>query len=235
MNANKKMKYFCSGLVLAFSLFLWNSPQVSASPQHRGVTMKTVSGKVVQTMNSGGYTYALVEKDGVKTWVAMPVTKIAVGNEINCRPGMVMNNFRASSLKRTFEHIVFSQGLAPAAGAAAPAPAEAVKVSKAEAPDAHTISEIYEQKGSLANKPVTVQAKVVKVTHGIMGKNWLHLQDGTGSSAAGTNELVVTTDSDSPKVGDVVIIKGNLSTDRDFGSGYKYSVIVEGAEVAGNK
>jgi hypothetical protein len=71
---------------------------------------------------------------------------------------------------------------------------------------------------------------VVKVSRGILGKNWLHLQDGTGSQAAGTNDLVVTTAA-LPEVGQVVTIKGNLSRNRDFGAGYRYGVIVEDAEV----
>lgn len=107
-------------------------------------------------------------------------------------------------------------------------------MSKAEGANAQTVGEIFEKKDALANKPVAVHGKVVKVSRGIMGKNWLHLQDGTGSQAAGTNDLVVTTDS-LPEVGAVVTIKGNLSRDRDFGAGYRYGVIIENAEVTGNK
>ena len=252
MNASKRMKCFRAGLVLATSLLLWNPLQASAfAPQGGagmagggmaagGPSMQGVSGKVLETMDSGGYTYALVEKGGVKTWVALPQSPIAVGSEIACQPGMVMKNFKSTSLNRSFKSIVFSAGLASAGGSVAPAsaaasaPTEAITVSKAEGPNAHTIGEIFEKKDTLANKPVEVQAKVVKLSKGIMGKNWLHLQDGTGSQAAGTNDLVVTTDS-VPRVGDVVTIKGNLSLDRDFGAGYRYGVIIEGAEVAANK
>lgn len=210
-----------------------------------GPVMQGVSGKVLETMNSGGYTYALTDKNGVKTWVALPATEIAVGQEIACRPGVVMDNFNSPSLNRSFESIIFSPGFvtagtavaAPAATpapAAAAAPAEAAKVDKAEGATAHTIGEIFEKKDSLANTPVAVKARVVKVSRGIMGKNWLHLQDGTGSKDAKTNDLVVTTDS-VPEVGTVVTITGNLSRNRDFGAGYRYDVIVEGAEVTGNK
>lgn len=107
-------------------------------------------------------------------------------------------------------------------------------MSKAEGATAYTVGEIFEKKDALANKPVEVKAKVVKLSSGILGKNWLHLQDGTGSQAAGTNDLVATTDS-VPTVGDVVTVRGNLSLDRDFGAGYRYGVIIEGAEITGNK
>lgn len=202
--------------------------------------MQGVSGKVAETMNSGGYTYALVEKNGVKTWVALPQSAIAVGSEIVCKPGMEMSNFKSTSLNRSFESIVFSEGLAPVGPVAAPVPAapstpsEAITVSKAEGANGLTVGEIFEKKDALANKPVAVHGKVVKVSRNILGKNWLHLQDGTGSQAAGTNDLVVTTDA-LPEVGEVVTIKGNLSRDRDFGAGYRYGVIIENAEVTGSK
>ncbi|OGR05409.1 MAG: hypothetical protein A2520_04705 [Deltaproteobacteria bacterium RIFOXYD12_FULL_53_23] len=254
MNASKRIKYFPTSLVLATSLLLWSFLQTSAFSQNVGepgmggsmaggpmMPGISISGKVLETMTSGGYTYVLLAKDGVKTWVAIPVTKVAVGDEITCKPGMVMSNFNSTSLNRSFERIVFSQGLAsagPVVAASAPvvaAPAaEAIKVDKAEGITAYTIGEIFAKKDALANMPVMVKARVVKISRGILGKNWLHLQDGTGSQATGTNDLMVTTDS-VPGLGDVVTIKGNLSRDRDFGAGYRYDVIIEGAEVTDNK
>ena len=245
MNMNKKMT-FRAGLLLAAALFLIHPFQACAGAMGEagGPAGQGVSGKVVETMNSGGYTYALVAKDGAKTWVALPQSAIAVGNVIACQPGMEMTNFKSPSLNRTFESIIFSAGLAPvgpvaaptpgAAAAPAAAPTEAITVSKAEGAEAQTIGEIFEKKDSLANKPVAVQGKVVKISRGILGKNWLHLQDGTGNQAARTNDLVVTTAA-LPEVGTVVTIKGNLSLNRDFGAGYRYDVIVEDAEVIGTK
>ncbi|KPK24803.1 MAG: hypothetical protein AMJ61_13305 [Desulfobacterales bacterium SG8_35_2] len=114
MKASKKQKYFQIALAIAISLLLWRPLPASSFSQNgggagtaegdqaSGVTMQTVSGKVVETMDSGGYTYALVEKDGAKTWVALPKSRIAVGNEITCQPGMVMNNFSSPSLRKDF-------------------------------------------------------------------------------------------------------------------------------------
>ena len=115
-------------------------------------------------------------------------------------------------------------------GAKAPASSTPVKVDKAKRADAYTVSETYEKAGKLDKKTVVVRGKVVKVSVGIMGKNWIHLQDGSGDTGKGTNDLVVTTQ-DVPKVGDVVTAKGTLHKDKDFGAGYKYRVIVEEATV----
>jgi hypothetical protein len=104
-------------------------------------------------------------------------------------------------------------------GAKAPVTSDPIKVSEA-----------YEKAGKLDKKTVVVRGKVVKVSKGIMGKNWVHLRDGSGDPGKGTNNLVVTTQ-DVPNVGDVVTAKGTLYKDKDFGAGYKYQVIVEEATV----
>jgi hypothetical protein len=70
-----------------------------------------ISGKVAETMNSGGYTYVSLEKNGQKTWVAIPATTVKVGQELACQPGMEMKNFTSKTLNRTFESIIFSGGL----------------------------------------------------------------------------------------------------------------------------
>ncbi len=71
----------------------------------------SLSGKVAETMNSGGYTYVSLEKNGKKTWVAIPETKVKAGQELACQPGMEMKNFTSKTLNRTFESIIFSGGV----------------------------------------------------------------------------------------------------------------------------
>lgn len=69
-----------------------------------------ITGKVVETMDSGGYTYVCVEKGGKKTWVAMPQMKIEKGKTLSFEPGNEMTNFKSKTLNRTFEKITFSSG-----------------------------------------------------------------------------------------------------------------------------
>lgn len=205
-----------------------------------------LSGKVVETMNAGGYTYVCLEKNGKKTWAAAPEMKVSVGQELSLMPGQEMGNFTSKTLNRTFDKIVFSPGLAAGAGGAdqakqpqaaphgskgaAVASSETISVTKAGGPDAHTVSELYAKGSKLHNKNVTVRGQVVKVSAGIMDRNWIHLQDGTGDRKKGTHNLVVTSD-DIPAVGDVVIVSGTLARNKDFGAGYSYKVIIEKAKI----
>ena len=101
-------------------------------------------------------------------------------------------------------------------------------VAKAEG--GKTVAEIYAEKDTLANQQVTFRGKVVKVNSGVMNMDWLHVRDGSG--AEGSNDLTVTTTSQpTPKVGDTVLVKGTVATNKDFGMGYQYPVLVEQAEV----
>src|SRR3990172_9486822 len=99
-----------------------------------------------------------------------------------------------------------------------------------KAKDGHTVGELYAEKDKLNGKKVIVRGKVVKFNSGIMGKNWIHLQDGSGKQ--GTNDITITTNQ-SVKAGDTILATGNLAINKDFGGGYNYEVIVEEATLAG--
>jgi hypothetical protein len=119
----------------------------------------------------------------------------------------------------------------PAHGAAMSAGADTgdVKVPKATGPDARTVAELYAQRAALKDKTVTVRGKVVKYNAGIMGKNWIHLRDGTGT--AGKDNDVTVTSLDAAAVGEVVVVKGKVAVDQDIGMGAPYPVIVQDAKV----
>ena len=103
-----------------------------------------------------------------------------------------------------------------------------IHVPKASGANARTVAEIMTKGAELKDKPVLVRGKVVKYNPNIMGKNWIHLRDGSGSAADNTNDVLVTT-MNQAKIGDVVTVKGIVRTDKDFGSGYAYKVLIEEA------
>jgi hypothetical protein len=201
------------------------------------------TGKVLETMDSGGYTYVKVQIGDQAVWAAGPMTKLAVGDTVTLPEGMPMRDFYSRTLDQTFDTVYFVQGIStgttgatapaglpmghPAVGAEAPgAPAAVEGVEPLEG--GVTVGAVFEQRVALSGKAVSLRGKVVKVSIAIMGKNWLHIQDGTGD--AKTNDLTVTTDAKA-EVGDTVVIKGTVATDKDFGAGYKYDVIIEDAAI----
>jgi hypothetical protein len=209
-------------------LFLIASISLCASS---ALAADTITGKVSETMDSGGYTYAHVVQGKTSIWVAAPQMKLKVGDAASFQNGMVMTHYQSPTLHRHFDQIVFSAGPAgKMAHVGAPTAKKdvSVKTAKAAGPDGRTVAELYSQRVELAGKTASVRGKVVKVNHAIMGRNWIHLQDGTGDAKAGTFDLVVTTDGEA-KIGETITASGAVAKDQDFGMGYKYAVLIEKA------
>ncbi|MEO8441982.1 MAG: hypothetical protein ABI547_05805 [Betaproteobacteria bacterium] len=154
-----------------------------------------------------------------------------------------MKNFESKTLKRSFPSIILGDlagaGKSPhggsmagphAAAAAAAPEVPDVKLPKASGANARTVAEVNTKSAELKDKPAVVRGKVVKYNASIMGKNWIHLRDGSGAAADGSNDLLVTT-AEPAKVGDIVNAEGVVRTDKNFGSGYAYKVMIEDAKL----
>jgi hypothetical protein len=197
-----------------------------------------IEGKILETMSSGGYTYAHLDHAGTQMWVAGPETKLAVGTSLGKMAGTLMTDFRSNTLNRKFDRIYFVgafPGAAPVPApivtgtATLPTTPPSVDDKVAAAPNGKTVAAVWAAKDALKGKSVIVRGKVVKCNNGIMGRNWVHLRDGSGAN--GTNDLLVTTQ-DVAKLGDVVTATGTVATKQDFGAGYAYDVLIENATLA---
>ncbi|MCC6523670.1 MAG: nucleotide-binding protein [Polyangiaceae bacterium] len=223
------------------------APAAAAGPLTPGAD-GTLQGKVAERMDASGYTYLRVARGAADAWVAVPENTVAVGTDVTVLDAQAMPGFESKTLKRKFDMIYFGSGLKGVSGAAAapkspaghagasgPAPGASVdlsniQVDKATGADAKTIAELWAQKADLKDKTVSVRGKVVKATAGVMGKNWLHLRDGSGSEDKKDNDITVTTD-DMAAANDVVTVQGVVHLDKDLGSGYQYPVLIEDAKV----
>ena len=203
------------------------------------------SGKVVETTNTAGYTYVLVDTGSQKLWAASTLFDVKTGDPVSVSAGTPMANYHSPSLNRTFDLVYFTGGISvnsgavPAAAPALPAghpaltgqPAGKIDLTNIKrAEGGQTIAEIYAGRAKLAGKAVTVRGKVVKYNAAIMGKNWLHIRDGSGTDDAKDNDLTVTT-ATAAMLGDTVLVGGVVTTNKDFGAGYKYVVILDDAQV----
>jgi len=215
----------------------------------------SLKGKVLERLDAPPYSYLRIQSGKEEVWAAVPKAEVNKGAEVTVLNAMPMADFESKSLKRKFAVVYFgtlegaaapaSPGTPPpgmenspagmaqqhAKAAQGPANVGDVKVPKAAGADARTVSEVYAQKGALKEKPVTVRGKVVKFNPGIMGKNWVHLQDGSGKADKQDNDITVTTQ-DMTAVGDTIVVKGTVRVDKDFGAGYAYPVIIEDAKLS---
>ncbi|MHB1310697.1 MAG: nucleotide-binding protein [Gemmatimonadaceae bacterium] len=202
-----------------------------------------LTGPVQEVLPAAPYVYLRVKTTKGEVWAAVPEAKIAKGAVVTVFNPMLMSKFESKTLKRTFDEVYFgtlsADGGVPAMGAgenphaSVGKPTEPVKVGKVEkaaGADARTVAEAWAQAAALEGKVVTVRGTVVKFNGGVMGKNWVHLQDGSGDAAKGTNDITFTT-MDEAAVGQTITMRGTAHTNKDFGAGYKYAIIVEEAKI----
>ncbi len=204
--------------------------------------MASVKGKVLEVRDVETYTYLRLKTRDGEIWAAVAKTPVKKDSEVTIENVLVMNGFESKAMKKKFDKILFGTlGGAGAAraggdmaalhsGTAKAADVGDVKVAKAAGPDARTVAEIVTRRAEFKDKTIVVRGKIVKFTSGVLDRNWIHLRDGSGSASDNTHDLVVTT-KEQARIGDVVIVKGVVHTDKDLGSGYSYKVLVEDATI----
>ncbi len=211
---------------------------------------QTVTGEVLETMDASSYTYMRVKTAKGEIWAATSKTKVSVGDQITVPLESEMRDFHSPSLNRDFPVIYFVTQVSKAGepvsrtgeavpppmavghgmgGTPTPAAPVAVK-PMAPPPGGSSVADVWAKRASLVGKAVTINGTVVKFNGGILGRNWLHVQDGSGNASDATNDITVTTDAIA-KPGDVVTVTGKVVVDKDFGSGYAYKVMLEEAKI----
>jgi hypothetical protein len=190
---------------------------------------------VKEVLNANAYTYLLVTEAEKEYWIAVPKTEVTAGKTYTYQGGMEMKNFESKDLKRTFDSVLFVEGIIdPNATPATEPTSTPVKVVSSKelskgitlAKGGISVFDLYSTRDQLAGKTVILTGKVIKFMPEIMKKNWIHLQD--GSNFNGFNDITITT-LEKVKVDEIVSLKGTVVLNKDLGSGYKYDVLVEDA------
>lgn len=206
---------------------------------HRGI--------VISKFKSGNYIYVEFKDKDKSKWAAAYAVVAAKGDTIELINPMEMRDFYSKSLKRTFKSIFF-KGVINAVGQKSNKP-ETGKIpgktilgmkkkadlktvikpgSVKKAEGGYSIAECFNLRSKLKNEIVMVRGIVVKVSSKILGKNWIHIQDGSGKP--GENDITVTTGSDIKK-GDIILVKGKIKYQKSIGQGYIFPAIIEDAEI----
>ncbi|MHA2099123.1 MAG: DNA-binding protein [Candidatus Kariarchaeaceae archaeon] len=233
----KRIIYLLSAALILF-IGCESKEEVSneTTKESGNMTAESHYGKVVEKIDAGSYSYLLINEDGNEYWIAVPTMQVEVGEQIFFSKYMKMNNFRSETLDRTFESVLFVDDAMKSTKKSELVNAHSKvrlldkkDINVDPLPDGKTVGEIYSEKESLKNSTVKVKGKVVKFNAGIMNRNWIHIQDGTGDESG--YDLLVTSN-DLAAVGDIIIAEGILALDKDFGAGYYYSVVLENSKVS---
>jgi hypothetical protein len=200
--------------------------------------------KVEEVIQTSQYTYLKVSENGVETWIAVTRMEAVAGETYYFDKAMEMTNFKSKELNRTFESILFVQEISkqPVAASTMQAPempgaathtgkipdGKKDRISVSPAQGSVSIEDLFKNRANYSGKVIKVKGQVVKINEQVMGKNWIHIQDGSGS--ADDFDLTITT-LDGCKMDEVVTFEGVISLKKDFTHGYFYEVIMEDARL----
>jgi hypothetical protein len=247
-----KLKLTVITMTLALFLFSCEKKEDEAQPEaqpQRGVQATQVqpaqpaapthTGVVQEVLQATAYTYLKIKENDTESWIAIPKRESEVGETVSFVQGLEMKDFPSKDLDRTFASVYFVNGVSNQAPGAEedtqtalmshhqkPA-AEKLDITIEPVTGGLSLADLFANRDEHADKAVTVKGKVTKVNRAIMGKNWIHLQDGTGDA---TNYDLTITTQDEVNVDDVVAFTGTITLNKDFGAGYKYDIIMEDAK-----
>ncbi len=240
MKTSRRLSWIFSIALVFVGTQAWSYGSSMPSGGHNAIAHTAT---VLETMNSAGYTYVRVEEKGKAYWIALPQTELSVGEEISFYEQMLMENFTSNSLNRTFDRILFVGAISK--GTDMPTQAVAKTSPHKQAPQQQaapqvptelgapvgqfTIAEVFAKKDELVGKVIEVKGKVSKLSTEIMGMDWAHIEDGSGTMKEKNHKLIFRSTRAGVAVGDAVVAKGVLYLNKDFGYGYFYPVIVENA------
>lgn len=208
------------------------NPKVEKSSVHKIV--------INESMDAAGYTYMNVSEGSETYWMAIPSTTVKKGETYYYASGMQMANFESKELKRTFDVIIFSEGISASEQAASKPTiktphsesdnlSDKTEAISIELPEGGvSIGALYKNKNDFNKKEIIVRGKVVKVNKNILDKNWIHIVDGTNFEDK--KDLTITT-SELAQLGDIVTFKATVVLDKDFGAGYVYNLLLENGEI----
>jgi len=222
--------------LIVFILFSCQKNEAQKSQEN--ITANTHKVIVEEVIQAGSYTYLKVKEGSDQYWTAITKRQIEKGEEFYYSGALEMKNFESKELQRTFDTIYFIQEISKQPSATAnnvPAtvphgkqmPKQKKDISVEPVTGGITIEKLYSHRNSYADKTVKIRGQVTKFNANIMGKNWVHIQDGTKDSE--NFDLTITT-KEIVKVGDVIIFEGKITLNKNLGAGYFYDVIMEEAK-----
>ena len=208
--------------------------------------------EVIEVIQGSSYTYLKVNENKAEKWMAVSKQDVQTGGVYYYDEVLPMINFHSKEIDRTFDEIYFvntisttplekgamgGMGAMEGAGTAESHMGKVINeqnstIKLEKQAGEITVAQIFAKRNDYSGKEIEIRGVVVKVNEQVMGKNWIHIQDGTSDN--GNFDLTVTS-TELPAVNDEITVKGKIILNKDFGYGYSYEVIMEEAVITAKK
>lgn len=221
---------------------IFDSGSGSTSPQKSNTTSQNTGSmgdfhqvKIKEVLPTEKYVYLLVEEQGQEDyWISTLKKEVNVGGVYFYKDGLLKTNFESKEYNRTFDKIYLVSNIVPANHAGQQSTSTSKTNTKPVIQDAGKIevegsvkiAEIVKDPKKFENKEVQLSGQVTKINPNIMGRNWIHIDDGSQEDF----DMVITSNQMIPE-GNIVTMTGTVRLNKDFGAGYRYDIIVEDGKV----
>ncbi len=209
-----------------------------AGPHHTsaaedGIVIGLKEVRILKVTPGEKYRYAEVQEGDKTYWIASTNQDIRVGETYFYNEALIRAQFESKDLQTVFDTLRLVTRLVPEGRQGElKAPlhkahpglqeGQAEAVDQATVPVSLDLPELIRNPTPYEDQWVEFSATCVKVNPGIMGRNWVHLK----ALGEGGEEVVLTTQEDIP-VGKAVRMQAVVRRNRDFGSGYRYELLLE--------
>lgn len=191
----------------------------------------------LEILQAERYTYMKVKEKTDEFWIATIKFEPKVGNKYFYRGGLLKTDFESQEHKRVFDKIFLVTSIIDASehpGGSGTMetemPSNHIHAHEpADVKGAIKLSELLANKDNFKGKTVIVTGSCVKFNGGIMGKNWVHIQDGSRNNNK-VSDITITTD-EFVNIGDNIAFEGKVILNKDFGAGYKYDILIENGKL----
>lgn len=250
MNLSRKFSQIllCLFLTAAFISCKQNPKELGTSPvkvrtgiedAHKNIIMDVHQIKVEEAYPTSKYLYLRVKEGDRAYWLATRNSEVKVGEVYYYNEALVRANFESKEMERVFDTLYLVTQLVSEAHGAAMKPKEKIALppklgdSKSKMEEFHTngnyrdatevtLGELLSNPEKLEGKMVEIQGVCLKINTGILGRNWIHVQDQNDSE-----KKVVVTSQWEASPGDEIKVRALVALNKDFGAGYTYDVILE--------
>jgi hypothetical protein len=194
--------------------------------------------KVLEILPTDKYVYLKVIENEEEFWIATGKKEVEIGATYFYKNGILKTNFESKEYNRVFDKVVLVSNIVPANHGGSMngeitkktgASNENIQVKPLEVEGSIKISDIIDNPAKYDGKEVQLSGTCTKLNPNIMGRNWIHLKDGSKDDY----DLVITSDVAVPE-GHVVTMMGTVELDKDFGAGYMYDIIIENGKIVNN-
>ena len=208
-----------------------------AGPHHtsaaeEGIVIGLKEVRILKVTPGEKYRYAEVQEGDKTYWIASTNRDLRVGETYFYNEALIRAQFESKELQTVFDTLRLVTRLvpegrqgelkAPLHKVNAENPHDQKQEADPQAAVSLDLSELIQNPAAYENQWVEFSGTCVKVNPGIMGRNWVHLR----ALGEGGEEVVLTTQEEIA-VGKEVRMQAVVRRNRDFGSGYRYELLLE--------